>query len=96
MVLWKKAKEENFICSLYNHFSPGYQKSIQSAKQMPCCRAQGFKIENSPRFSMFFLGNKDTPPPSPFALNILLFFLSMMYLWLNSSLKNNNLQIITK
>lgn len=91
MVLWEKPKKKITSVVFTIIFLPDTQRVFRQQNKCPVTEHRDSKLKVPLDSQCFFLGNKDTPPLSPFALNILLFFLSMVHLWLNSSLKNNNL-----
>ena len=91
MVLWKKPKKKITSVVFKIIFLPDTQTAFCQQNKCPVTEHRDSKLKIPLDSQCFFLGNKDTPPLSPFALNILLFLPSMVHLWLNSSLKNNNL-----
>lgn len=91
MVLWEKPKKKITSVVFTIIFLPDTWRAFSQQNKCPVTEHRDSKLKIPLDSQCFFLGNKDTPPLSPFALNILLFFLLMMHPWLNSSLKNNNL-----
>ena len=82
MVLWKKPKKKISSVVFTIIFLPDTQRAFSQQNKCPVAEHRDSKLKIPLDSQCSFLGNKDTPPPSPFALNILLFFLSMMLLLL--------------